>query len=83
MTKAFQWAVPLCFAAATAWASPATTVGAKHLTEVFQTYFGTLPGVVAVVPQADTASGRIPVSTWSGPIRMPATRCRRRKGSGR
>ncbi len=54
MTKAFQWAVPLCFAAATAWASPATTVGAKYLTEVFQTYFGTLPGVVAVVPQADT-----------------------------
>jgi len=54
MTKAFRLTIPLCLAAAAAWANPATTDGAIGLTEVFQTYFGTQPGVVTVVPQGDT-----------------------------
>ena len=54
MFNSVRLAIPLCLAAAAAWAEPATTAGAKHLTEVFQTYLSTLPGVVAVVPQGET-----------------------------
>ena len=54
MFTSVRLAVPLCLASAAAWASPATTDGARHLTEAFQTYLGPLPGVVAVVPQGET-----------------------------
>ena len=54
MFNSVRLALPLCFAAAATLAGPATTDGARHLTEVFQTYLSALPGVVAVVPQGET-----------------------------
>lgn len=45
-------ALPLLLAS-TALAGPATQDGADHLTQVFQTYLGTTPGVVAVQPNGD------------------------------
>ena len=52
--KAFSIALPALFAASAACAEPATPEGAAHLTEVFQTYLGTVEGVVTVVPEGET-----------------------------
>ena len=51
--KAFATAIPALFAASAACAAPATPEGAAHLTEVFQTYLGTVAGVVTVVPEGE------------------------------
>ena len=51
--KAFSTALPALFAASAACALPATPEGAAHLTAVFQTYLGTLAGVVTVVPEGE------------------------------
>jgi hypothetical protein len=52
--KAFSIALPSLLAASAAFAEPATPEGAAHLTEVFQTYLGTVEGVVTVVPEGET-----------------------------
>jgi hypothetical protein len=52
--KAFATAIPAILAASAVFAEPATPEGAARLTEVFQTYLGTVPGVVTVVPEGET-----------------------------
>ncbi len=52
MTKYTLALLPLLMAS-TAIAGPATDEGAKHLTEVFQTYLGSTEGVVAVAVDGD------------------------------
>jgi hypothetical protein len=53
MTKYAFALLPLLMAS-TALANPATDAGAAHLTQVFQTYLGTTPGVVTVTPAGET-----------------------------
>lgn len=51
--RAFSMAIPALFVASAACALPTTPEGAAHLTEVFQTYLGTVAGVVTVVPEGE------------------------------
>ena len=52
--KAIASAIPALLATTAAFAEPATPAGVAQLTEVFQTYLGTVPGVVNVVTNGES-----------------------------
>lgn len=52
--KTFLLTIPALIAATSAFANPATPEGAAHLTEVFQSYLGSVPGVVTVAANGDS-----------------------------